>query len=61
MTKRASYRDGIEWIAWNDEPSLREADEIADSISVALLAHLFGKTPFAVAAAVARCRIKNGI
>lgn len=56
---RASYRRGIEWIATNDEPEETDGQSIARSISVTLLADLFGKEPDEVAAAVLRYRAKS--
>lgn len=41
--KRASYREGVAWIAVNDEPDERDAEIVAEYVSTALLADLFGK------------------
>ncbi len=57
--QRASYRDGIAWIALNDDPEDRNPDQIALMISVLLLADLFGIEPEKVAADVIAFRNKQ--
>lgn len=59
MSKRASYRVGVSWIALNDEPDCDEIDFVASMISTMLLADLFGKTYEAVAADIIRYRKKE--
>jgi hypothetical protein len=59
--KRASYKEGVAWIGWNDEGSLRDPVEIAGLISVLLLADLFGKPPEEVAVDVIRFRERVGL
>lgn len=54
---RASYRNGIRWIAGNDEPSCVSVDTVSEMISVCLLADLFGKDPVSVAKDVVKARI----
>lgn len=49
---RASYRNGIQWIAENDEPEEMDPEVISGFISVCLLADLFGVTTEKVAKAV---------
>ena len=56
--KHASYRNGIDWIAFNDEPECDDPNEIAGFISSILLAELFGVTNERVAADVIRLRKK---
>jgi hypothetical protein len=72
VRQRASYREGVEWIACNDnvgeddpltagsdgpaQQAIR--DRIASYISTALLADLFGADPAAVAADVFRARAR---
>lgn len=56
--KRASYRDGIAWIALNYETSETDVDTIAADITACLLADLFGVDVQRVAADVARYRSK---
>lgn len=56
MSKRASYREGVAWIALNDEPSDVDPDSVASYISTMLLADLFGKEPADVAKAIVRKR-----
>lgn len=60
-TKRASYRKGIEWIALNDEPDDRDAENVAGYISTILLSDLFGKDPDDVARDVVRYRERNDV
>jgi hypothetical protein len=57
--KNASYRDGIEWIAFNDEPGSDDVEEISDFISTCLLADLFGKPRTETAADILRYRKKH--
>jgi hypothetical protein len=57
--KRASYRDGVEWIAFNDEPGSRDAEEVAGYVSTCLLADLFGKDRATVAKDIVRAREKD--
>lgn len=54
--KRASYRQGVAWIAENDEPAEPRIDEICLLISVNLLADLFDKDPMDVARDVLKYR-----
>ena len=56
MMTRPSYREAIRWIAENDEPLIRDTNEIAEFISVMLTADLFGVSPNRVAADVAKRR-----
>ena len=46
---KAFYTKGIEWIAHNDEPLIMDVDDMADLISVVMLADLCGKDPVKVA------------
>lgn len=57
--KRASYREGVEWIAVNDEPAETDINVIAELISTVLLADLFGKDPMDVARAVLKVRVEQ--
>jgi hypothetical protein len=57
--KRASYRDGIAWIALNDEPTEMDAQVVGGFISTILLADLFGVEPARVAEDVVRYRHKG--
>lgn len=57
MTKRASYREAIRWIAANDEDwNDDDIDFAADMISVQLVADLWRKDPREVARLVLRER-----
>ena len=56
--KRASYREGVYWIARNDEPTEGDAATIAGLISTLLLADLFHVDPERVARDVLRERKK---
>lgn len=58
---RASYRKGVEWIAYNDEPFDRDVESIAGYISTLLLADLFGKPAAEVAEAIRRVRIRDKV
>lgn len=57
--KRASYREGIEIIALNDNCDLLTADELVGTGSVFLLAELFGVDQERVAADVVKYRQKH--
>lgn len=39
------YKDAINWIALNDDTSFLDDDSSCDSVTAALVADLFGKTP----------------
>ena len=54
--KRASYREAVAWIAWNDEPTEDDEEVVAGSISVILIADIFGVEPARVARDVVRHR-----
>lgn len=57
--KRASYREGIEIIAMNDNCDMNTVDELVGTGTVALLAWLFGVEQERVANDVIRFRKKN--
>lgn len=64
MSKRASYRAGVAWIAWNDSAGEADAlvpEDVAGLISVGLLADLFGKDTLDVAKDIVHYREKNGV
>lgn len=56
MSRRPSYREGVRWIAANDEPTVTDLATLESLISVALLADLFGHPRSKVALDVARVR-----
>ncbi len=56
MAKRASYREGVWWVAFNDDPGQLDAEEVRGFVSVLLLADLFGKDEAHVARDVVRLR-----
>lgn len=53
------YRYGVAWIANEDDPDETDLLTISESIPVALLADLFGKTPADVAEDIVRYRVKQ--
>ena len=57
--KRASYREAVEWIAWNDEPDEREVDVVIGYASVVLIADIFRVEHRKVAEDVVRKREKD--
>lgn len=57
--KRASYRDGIDFIAMNDEPAELEEDVVAGLATVLLVSELFGVERERVARDVVRYRKKE--
>lgn len=60
--KKASYTQGIHWIAFNDNAGAGDTEEaITGYISVVLLADLFGTTPERVAKRVISLRKKHGL
>jgi len=54
--KRASYREAIEYVALNDEPSEIDADAMIGFASVQLIAHVFRVDDERVARDVVRKR-----
>lgn len=54
--KRLSYREAVEWIAVNDEPTETNPETLASLISVALIADLSARDPKKVAQDVLRAR-----
>lgn len=59
--KRASYKDGVDFIAWNDNCDMNAVDELVGTCSVLMLAELFGTTQERVAQDVVNYRVKKGI
>ncbi len=57
--KRASYREGVAWIAENDEPTEDASEVIAYFVTSLLLADLFGVEPERVGRDVLRYRKKH--
>lgn len=61
--KRASYREAVAWIALNDsgaEDDALEPDKVAELVSAALVADLFGIHTDKVGQDVVRYRKRNG-
>lgn len=56
MSSYPYYKAAVEWIAWNDEPTLTEPDEIAMQLTVLLVADIFGADPETVAKDVVKVR-----
>jgi hypothetical protein len=54
--KRASYREGVAWIAFNDDPENLNPEEVAYYISSLLLSDLFDVEPERVGRDVVRKR-----
>jgi len=54
--KRASYRDAIDYIAHNDDPAETDEHAVAGTVTVQLVAEIFGVSAAAVAAAVVKIR-----
>lgn len=54
--KRASYREAVEIIAMNDEPTELQAENVVGMATVMLIAEIFGTTQERVAADVVRFR-----
>lgn len=59
--KRASYRQGVAFIALNDDAENVEVDEVANTISVGLLADLFGLETEIVANEVISYRLQRAL
>lgn len=55
--RRASYRRACDWIASEDEPTLRDPAAVSAMISVLLVADLFGITAEVVAKDVIKRRV----
>lgn len=58
-SKRASYRHGVDFIAWNDEPNETDADAMEGQLTIMLLADLFGKPESEVVRDVLRLRARS--
>ena len=57
VTKRATYREAVQWIALNDAPGDDgDVKEVQGYISTLLVADLFGADPYKVAIDVVRTR-----
>ncbi len=54
--KRARYREGVSWIANNDEPGEKDLRSVSEQVSTLLLADLFDLRPEKVARDVLRER-----
>lgn len=61
IVKRASYRDAIDFIACNDEPTETDPEEVRGLASVLLVASIFGVDTERVAKDVVRYRKKHNI
>jgi hypothetical protein len=59
MTKRAPYREVIEYIALNDEPSMLDPADLVGMPSVQTAAIAYGKTYEQVAADVSKFRAEE--
>lgn len=60
--KRASYRNAVNWIAWNDNAGCGEgAEDIGSYVSSVLIAEIFDVPSSRVGKDIERIRIKNGM
>jgi hypothetical protein len=62
LGKRASYREGVAWIALNDDPGSadsRDLETVSGYISTCLLADLFGVDRWQVAEDIINFRYKE--
>ena len=59
VTKRASYREAVQWIAVNDEPGEKDVEVMQGMISVCLVADIFGADQAVVAKDVMRARERS--
>jgi hypothetical protein len=58
MKKRINrYKEAVRWIAFNDETAELQIDSVAEQISVALVADIWGKERMKVAEDVMALRI----
>lgn len=57
--KRASFTQAVKWIAFNDEPGEKDEQQIADSVTVMLIADIFGRPAQEVGRRVLRERIAD--
>ena len=58
--KRASYRDAIDFIAWNDEALELDEEIVSGLATVLLVASIFGVDTTRVARDVVRLRKRDG-
>ena len=61
MRKRASYVVAIRWIATEDDPTEVDLETVASTLTVCLVADLWGYTPHDVARAVVRFRLAGEV
>lgn len=61
VMRPARYRDGVYWIAHNDDTGNDDPEEVAGQISTLLLADLFGAEPEDVAADIIDLRRREGM
>lgn len=59
--KRASYREGVQIIAFNDEPTCMNEEEVFGMVTVMMLAALFCVPQERVARDVVRLRKKDAV
>lgn len=62
MSKRASYREAIEWIALNDgagDPGWLDEESVSNQVTVCLIADLFDKKQEEIGKAVVTYRKKH--
>lgn len=58
--RHKGYRYAVQWIAHEDEPTVTEETEVRGMLTVALVADLYGKETYEVAADVLRVRVLAG-
>ena len=65
VVKRASYRDAVDFIAWNDEPGIgadaKTIEIVAELVTVTLVASIFAVELTKVAKDVIKLRLEKGI
>lgn len=59
--RRPGYREGVRWIADNDEPRLLEEKLVINQLTALLLSDLFGVEPSQVARDVIKIRKREKI
>lgn len=57
--KRQGYRWAVAWIAAEDDPEQCDVDAVAGTLTVALVADMFGKRAWDVASDVVHARKEN--
>ena len=60
MKKKMTYKQAVEWVALNDEPTLTILDEVEVMVSTLLIADIWAKAEKDVALDIVRLKVLQG-